>query len=916
MSSADPRLNRRGQTQQAISKSQPSTAHPPQPLTVAPSPDVVLSPNPITDFLVTLINKTVDECFARKRRDFLLEQSKISSAELDRAQKKYGSHFPLTMEQAEEKSREAENARDCAENTYRDHVKIQEAAVQDLRNIIHTSINAIQYANRARQEEDSNTLSHQVQELRQKHETLEMENKRLRDFSNQQETQVKALEMEVKSLQASQRTTPVPTPDPDLLTKIAHIEDTLERLGQNISQWENVKKALNLKMTNLEEWSKTSDAAISQTKESLRSLATKDDLQTQDKKIALFEAFQSITIARLEKVETPEPVAPASDPESRALEIEMVKSELTEKCESLLLRHREQVEGQLSKMIQRQDRQDKSVSFADARSRELAEIVSSLSQTSLDDRRKLSDAQAHISALMNKRQSDTTFKERVTEQEKEIKRLVQQLQKVDTDLNKKLSSWWAEFTKTVPKIESFEAMQARVLSLESSMEQLSAIQRQLAKMEHNLQEFGNSRAASTTVLASHASIPDPRTRQQLIDETIQSASGQASAENPTDQFSSRLDSLKVALANQKEQLDQVDRVASAAVRAGLSNEDRRTLESTKGIDQRMEKLEHVQQSLAIRFDNLTTESLMRRMVGYLQPVLPKFELGLKEMDTIAGQFKSLEQNFVDIKDSHHESNTRYDVVAEQCKAIRSGLEEVQQKVERIENGQLEKDEKLDQLDKAMGEQELAVKKAHDDLAQRFSETRDEVVGNLRGLTKGQEAQRSAVSSLEATVKALSVSAKAPTKNGTARSSQSISSPSQPSSRRSTPLSNSSNNWPRKSKIKPPRKAARRRIVLSSDESESDSDSETHEEEQEIDDDEADDAENYWDDDHIGRMIQRRSPLRVPQKIHPMPDTELRKTLASGSSDKWISTKIPGPKRKRPETAVQEDSRSPARRRRK
>lgn len=928
MSSADPRLNRRGQTHQATSNPQAPTTHQqqlskPQP-SAQPILDIALSPTSITDILVTLVNNTVDECFARKKRDFLLEQAKIATEEHLNAQKRFASIYPIVVEQAEDKSRKAENARDFAENIYRDHLKTHEITAQNFKTVVQASIDKIQHVNHDRRREDSNILNLQFQELRQKHEALEVEHKTLRDSRHEQDIRIKALEMEVKSLQSSPIPAPVPAPDPIILAKIADIENALQRLDQSTSQWENVKKALNLKIINLEELSKTADATISETKESLRLLATKNDLQTQAKKNASFDVFQSITLARLEKLEATEPVSAANDIESRALEMEQVKSELTEKAESSLQRHRAVVEGQYSETVRRHDDLEKRISLADKRSHDYAEMTSKLNRTLLDKCSTLSELQARISTLMKKSQSDTTLEGRVTEQEKELKRLVSQVgeaqgfsetraQKIEIDLKATLSSWWMEASKTVPELEPFEALQARVLSLESSTEQLGAIGTQMAKLEHGLQELGNSREASKAALAS---IPDLHTHVRRIEEKIKSTPGQEAADKPTDKMSYQLESLRAMLGKQKEQLDQVDRVASAAVRAGLSGEDRSTLERTKGVDQRIERLEHAQQHQATRFDNLTTETLMRRMIGYLQPVLPKFELGLEQMETITGQVKTLEQEFGEMKDSNLEANTRYDGVAEQCKVIESGLEDCQRKIGRIEDGQVEMKEKVEQFSVAIDAGEVAAQKAHDDLAKRFSETRDEVVNDLGDLKQSRAAQGAAISDLEVTVKALGTSAKT-ILNGTGRPSQSVGPPSQQSNQRSTPLSTKVQ--PAKSKARISRPPVTRASWDARDESGSEN-REDHDDDDDKDDEgnEDDNSEELWDKAHIGigRIYRRPGPRRVLREADAVPASGFRKTLASASSDQWMSTEINGSKRQMPETGFQDELRSPARRRRK
>ncbi|KEF63528.1 uncharacterized protein A1O9_01506 [Exophiala aquamarina CBS 119918] len=91
-------------------------------------------------------------------------------------------------------------------------------------------------------------------------------------------------------------------------------------------------------------------------------------------------------------------------------------------------------------------------------------------------------------------------------------------------------------------------------------------------------------------------------------------------------------SIDIQLETHKNQIADLDRNLTTLMRAQMSSDDREALQTLRTLSRRMEKQEHQHQWLRTRFDNLSTESLHRQMIGYIAPVLPKLEQGLRKID--------------------------------------------------------------------------------------------------------------------------------------------------------------------------------------------------------------------------------------------------------------------------------------------
>jgi hypothetical protein len=158
-------------------------------------------------------------------------------------------------------------------------------------------------------------------------------------------------------------------------------------------------------------------------------------------------------------------------------------------------------------------------------------------------------------------------------------------------------------------------------------------------------------------------------------------------------------SIDIQLETHKNQISDLDKTLTTLMRAQMSSDDREALEVAKTLGGRMEKQEHQHQWLRTRIDNMTTESLHRQIIGYVAPVLPKFEAGLLKMDT---GMENLEK--------------RVSQISNQLEASGSDSDSRVQLVEDNLTGFITKSQEQ-----------------HETLAREFRETRDVVLEQLKDL---------------------------------------------------------------------------------------------------------------------------------------------------------------------------------------
>jgi len=166
-------------------------------------------------------------------------------------------------------------------------------------------------------------------------------------------------------------------------------------------------------------------------------------------------------------------------------------------------------------------------------------------------------------------------------------------------------------------------------------------------------------------------------------------------------------SIDTQLQTHKNQLADLDRNLTTLMRAQMSSDDREALEIAKSLGRRMEKQEHQHQYLTSRFDNLTTESLHRQMIGYVAPALPRLEQGLHTVDLGMG---ALEKRVAD--------------VSSQLKASESSLQSRIQLAEENLTGFISRS-----------------KEQYETLAKEFKETCDDVLPKLKDLDSSHEEQK-------------------------------------------------------------------------------------------------------------------------------------------------------------------------------
>lgn len=158
-------------------------------------------------------------------------------------------------------------------------------------------------------------------------------------------------------------------------------------------------------------------------------------------------------------------------------------------------------------------------------------------------------------------------------------------------------------------------------------------------------------------------------------------------------------SIDAQLETHKNQILDLDKTLTTLMRAQMSSDDREALQIAKTLRGRMEKQEHQHQWLRFRIDNMTTESLHRQIIGYVAPVLPKFEQGLLQMNT---SMENLEKRVAQLSNqleaSGSDSDSRVQLVEDNLTGLITKTQE-----------------------------------QHETLATQFRETRDDVLEQLKGL---------------------------------------------------------------------------------------------------------------------------------------------------------------------------------------
>ncbi|KAK5049947.1 hypothetical protein LTR84_004066 [Exophiala bonariae] len=109
----------------------------------------------------------------------------------------------------------------------------------------------------------------------------------------------------------------------------------------------------------------------------------------------------------------------------------------------------------------------------------------------------------------------------------------------------------------------------------------------------------------------------------------------------------------------KDELSSHDRMLSTLFSAQMSSQDREALQSARMLAGKMERAEHQHQWLRTRFDNLTTETLHRQIIGYIAPVLPRLEQGYVRLESKTENLENMvNEKFTKLEASTSDADNR------------------------------------------------------------------------------------------------------------------------------------------------------------------------------------------------------------------------------------------------------------------
>lgn len=141
-----------------------------------------------------------------------------------------------------------------------------------------------------------------------------------------------------------------------------------------------------------------------------------------------------------------------------------------------------------------------------------------------------------------------------------------------------------------------------------------------------LQKLADQRNESAIVPSNAANLP-------ILSQQIEDLKSQVKTlQTQSKEHNGRHGNIEGQVQPLRNELDRLDRLVTTVIRGQMSSQDREALQSARTLSGRMDKAEHQHQWLRTRFDNLTTEQLYRQIIGYVAPVLPKFEQGLARME--------------------------------------------------------------------------------------------------------------------------------------------------------------------------------------------------------------------------------------------------------------------------------------------
>ncbi|KIW99416.1 uncharacterized protein Z518_11404 [Rhinocladiella mackenziei CBS 650.93] len=260
-------------------------------------------------------------------------------------------------------------------------------------------------------------------------------------------------------------------------------------------------------------------------------------------------------------------------------------------------------------------------------------------------------------------------------------------------------------------------------SSEAQSDKVHTLQRFLEKQHEELQSFESALAGAKSEMsksfASHTDAAANALASRMDDKFEKFTTEVDRANNARDaliveDIKRTERDLRAKFESIQQQLMEVEKGSKSRLDVPqLSNEHLQTLESAAALVPRIRELEsqletlrkglekqvHLSQWQSHRFDNLTSETLARQMIGVVAPTLPKFEQGL-------GKVEAEVQN------------------------LRSRLEQPSHMAEEFT---AEQDERLRALEENIDGARTHARSNYDSLVREFRKTRDNIVNDIKKL---------------------------------------------------------------------------------------------------------------------------------------------------------------------------------------
>lgn len=594
----------------------------------------------------------------RKKRDYLREQSEISSGDFKRAEQT-AAQFPVILEQARLSQTRIDSTLERTEKTLRDNTAAEASAAQDVVRLL--------FGFMSRDMSKTKNLENQVETMKREYQDTRTQlvsaNTTLKAVAAENES----LKIEIAAMKDNSvnMTKSINTLRQENSEQISKFESRLKELQGLPDDLDSLRKQLCAEKERATERARTFDTRIEDLGREMSKkgsqLAIKGlESQIQPLKAEIQVAEQSrgqmaadiITLQGLKT--TPHPNSKGID----SLELDQVSKDLTkqigvskrewkDEIEALRVQTKqahvsttlaqlqslnvlvdthskdiELIRGEFSTLLSNVDEkidhlaQNKAVT---AHGLQLAAVQNQLSSI---------EAQYHKSGLAEFSDRITRLETRSTNADSITVSRHAASDQDDTHVGEELRSMLEALKQETDDqfLESHELITQTIEQMEKgNRENIEKLQGQVEVLE-KLSEARVISAKSPTE-ADEASNATSMLSQQIEELGSQLKTLQA---KPTGH--ERIASIDGQLQTLKNQILDLDKTLTTLMRAQMSSQDREVLESAKTLSARMEKQEHQHQWLRTRFDNLTTESLYRQIIGYVAPSLPQFEQGLIKMD--------------------------------------------------------------------------------------------------------------------------------------------------------------------------------------------------------------------------------------------------------------------------------------------